>query len=287
MEKKGLEIMREDQRLRIEIKNHQPVQLVDLTNSFFCAADEYKRFMLAEYGELPKDDVSLYVQEIRTGSIITDLIGISPALPPIIAKLSDIATVIRFGQYLKKGYDFLLGRTTEDLQLSKNSYENLAGFVEPVAKDGASQMNIQNVFNGDPTLIFNLSSVDANAAQNTAKRIIGTLAEPSTGAHSNVVLYWYQAKKDMVSNTGDRIIIESIYPYPVKAIFDNDAAKTKMLLGNDNPFMSAYRVDVAVETIKGKPVLYKILNIHERIDLPPQRSIDFKSSPKPKRAIEF
>ncbi|MGD0341826.1 MAG: hypothetical protein ABSA76_08995 [Bacteroidales bacterium] len=63
------------------------------------------------------------------------------------------------------------------------------------------------------------------------------------------------------------------------AIFDNDAAKTRMLLGNDNPFMSAYRVDVAVETVKGKPVLYKILNMHERIEMPPQINMDFKIYP--------
>ena len=54
-----------DQRLRIEIKNERPVELVDLTKSFSSAADEYKRFMLSEYGELPKGDVSLYIQTVH------------------------------------------------------------------------------------------------------------------------------------------------------------------------------------------------------------------------------
>ena len=268
--------MNTDQLLRIEIKNQRPVELVDLTNSYYCVADEYKRFMFLEYGDLPKDNVSLYVREIRTGSIITDLIGMAPVLPPIIAQLSDIAAVVQFGEYLKKGYDFLLGHSTDKPRnFSKGNYENFSGFVEPIAKDNASQMNIQNINNNEsPILIFNLNSVDANAAQNSAKREIGILQEPSTGTHNNVVLYWYQAKKDIASHTGDRIIIESIYPFPVKAIFDNEIAKTKMLLGNDNPFMSAYMVDVAVETVKGKPVLYKILNMHERIEIPPQVNID-------------
>jgi hypothetical protein len=48
-----------------------------------------------------------------------------------------------------------------------------------------------------------------------------------------------------------------------------------MLLGVENPFMSAYRVDVAVETIGGKPILYKIMNMHERIEIPPQINIQY------------
>jgi hypothetical protein len=267
--------MNENQRLRIEIQNHQPVELTDLTNSFFSAADEYKRFMEAEYGELTKEDVALYVQEIKTGSIITDLIGISPSLPPIITQISDIATVISFGQYLKNGYAFLLGRIDRRPNFSRANYENFAGFVEPIAKDNASQLNVNTVINGNPTLMFNLSSIDANAAQNAAKREIGMLREPSTGLHRNVVLYWYQAKKDITSQTGDRVIIESLYPQPVKVIFDNEIVKTHMLLGVENPFMSAYRVDVAVETIGGKPILYKIMNMHERIEIPPQINIQY------------
>jgi hypothetical protein len=155
------------------------------------------------------------------------------------------------------------------------NYENFAGFVEPIAKDNASQLNVNTVINGNPTLMFNLSSIDANAAQNAAKREIGMLREPSTGLHRNVVLYWYQAKKDITSQTGDRVIIESLYPQPVKVIFDNEIVKTHMLLGVENPFMSAYRVDVAVETIGGKPILYKIMNMHERIEIPPQINIQY------------
>jgi hypothetical protein len=114
-------------------------------------------------------------------------------------------------------------------------------------------------------------------------REIGMLREPVTGVHRNVVLSWYQAKKDMASHTGDRIIIESISLSPVKVLFDNDISKTQMLLGSDNPFLSAFRVDVAVETVNGKPVLYKILNVHERIEIPPQINIEFKDFSGPPR----
>jgi hypothetical protein len=263
------------QRLRIEIKNNLPVELIDLTRSFQSVADEYKKFMESEGIELKKENVTLYIQEIKSGSIITDLMAISPLLLPLMANISNVATIIQFGQYLKRGYDFLLGKTNQRPNFSKSNYENFSGFVEPIAKDNASQINLYTVINEKPTLVFNLNSVDANAAQNTAKREIGFINEPITGLHRNVVLYWYQVKKDMASKTGDRIIIESISSSPVKAIFDNEKVKTEICLGDENPLTSGYLVDVSVETIMGKPVLYKILNVHERIENPPQSDIQY------------
>lgn len=267
--------MQTDQRLRIEINNDKPVELTDLTKSFQSAADEYKKFMESEGIELKKENVTLYIQEIKSGSIITDLIAISPLLLPLMANMSNVATIIQFGQHLKKGYDFLLGRTNQRPNFSKANYENFSGFVEPIAKDNASQLNIYTVINEKPAIVFNLNSVDANAAQNAAKREIGMINEPIAGLHRNVVLFWYQVKKDMASKTGDRVIIESISPNPVKAIFDNEMVKTEIVLGAENPLTAGYLVDVSVETIMGKPVLYKILNLHERIENPPQSDIQY------------
>jgi len=44
------------------------------------------------------------------------------------------------------------------------------------------------------------------------------------------------------------------------------------MLYGENPFKSAYIVDVEVETIQNKPVVYKILNFYERIDRSPTGS---------------
>lgn len=264
----------DDQRLRIEINNDKPIDLMDLTNSFFSVADEYKRFVESEYGEVKKEDVALYVQEIRSGSIIADLVSVAPFIFPVLSQMNSAATIIAFSAYLKKGYDFLLGKDNQrPTNFKKVDYQNFANFVEPVAKDKASQLTIFNVINGNPILVYKLPSLDANAAQNAAKREMGMIIEPSTGLHRNVVLYWHQVKKDVISHTGDRAIIESIASYPVKVIFESEKVKAEMVLGDANPLTSGYLVDVSVETINGKPVLYKVLNLHERIENPVQYSM--------------
>jgi hypothetical protein len=46
----------------------------------------------------------------------------------------------------------------------------------------------------------------------------------------------------------------------------------------ENPLTSGYLVDVAIETIQGKPVLYKILNVHSRVEYPSQSFIDYSKT---------
>ena len=112
-------------------------------------------------------------------------------------------------------------------------------------------MNVQTTINNDIENVFVMGSVEANAMQNGIRKKISELQEPIRGAKYKVVLYWFQARKDLKSQTGNRAIIESIIEAPVKVIVD-EHIKNDMLLGVDNPFKMAYVVDVEVETVRGK-----------------------------------
>lgn len=251
-------------RLRIEIKNKEPIELIDLTNSFLGLASEYKQYIEKEYPLLKDEDVKLYVKEIKTGSIITDVVSIAPYLLPFTEHINSIK---EFSKYLKIVYDYLLGKTTEKTSLTKTSYENFAKIIEPVAKDKAGQMNFSNFTNnGVMNVVLNLNSIEANAAQNMIEKEVNKLKEPVMGLKEKVVLHWYQARNDPKSKVGDRAIIESIQMESVKTIFNNDDVKAKMILGSENPFTSAYIVDVIIDTIDNKPALYRILTVHERIE---------------------
>jgi len=113
--------------------------------------------------------------------------------------------------------------------------------------------------------VLNLGSIEANALQNTFRKKIETLQEPVTGLKEDVLLYWYQARNDPKSQAGDRAIIESISKGPVRALVDEDT-KFEMLSGTENPFQLAYLVDVEVETINGKPSIYKVSKLHKKFN---------------------
>jgi hypothetical protein len=251
--------------LSIEIKNTQPIELSDLTESLIGFADEYKHHIAISDPTAQPEEIKLYVKEMRTGSIIADLIAIVPLTLPFVAEANH---VIEFCQYLSRAYKYLTGKSREKPEMEKADYLNLNRIVEPVAKDSGAQINI-GTLNISAPVVFSLNSLEANAAQNAAKREIELLHEPVTGVKEKVLLYWYQARNDPRSQAGDRAIIESIYRGPVKAVFLNESIKAKMLLDTDNPFTHAYVVDVAVETVRDRPALYRILNVHEVIEKPP------------------
>lgn len=248
-------------KLTIEIKNRQPVELLDLTNSFMSLADEYRRFVQTQEVVTYADDVRLYIKEIRSGSIITDLVALSAAGLPF---AEHTVTILDFSKYMYKAYAFLTGKSQDRPPLSKPNLVNMMRIVDPIARDSASQMNVSTVVNGNVNLTINIGSIEANAAQNAASRELKAMKEPSSGFHDQVVLYWYQARNDLSATTGDRAIIESINAGAIKTIFGLPELKAKMLR---DPFSHAYLVDVYVETVGGKPVLYKISAIHDNIEL--------------------
>ncbi|HVN24028.1 MAG TPA: hypothetical protein VMT71_08645 [Syntrophorhabdales bacterium] len=195
--------------LTIEIQNIQPIELTDLTNSLLSFADEYKRFINQQdtpQTDLPQE-IKLYIKEIRSGSIVADLVAFAPGMIPF---LEHSKSVIEYARYIKVICDYLLGKVSEKPMLHKKDYENISNFLEPIAKDSASQLNCHTTINGNVTVLLTLSSLEANATQNRANKEISLLREPSTGIREKVLLYWYQARNDPKSNGGDKAIIESI-----------------------------------------------------------------------------
>lgn len=274
--------MPDEHRLTIEISNEQPVLLEDFTHGFSAVADEYQDYVQRR-GTAPPPDAQLYVREIRTGSIIVDLIarhGPEIAITAI-PFMEHASSVIEFAGYLKRCYEYLTGgRSDKPDDLTPKNYLDLSQIVEPVAKDSASQINISGTVNGNVVVNIGMDSVMANAAQNAARREIDNLGIPDKRIHEKVALYLYQGRNDPKSTSGDRGIIESISPSHVRLVFVNEMVKGQVFRIPENPFKSVFVVDVAVETVKGRPVLFNVLAIHDVFDKPSDPS---PQSPPSKR----
>jgi len=257
--------------LTIEYKNQQPVELTDLTSSLTAISNQYKRFVKSHALINPEEgvDVKLYIKEMKSGSIIADLIDQSYWILPL---LSDTNTLYEFGKSLKDIIDYLLGNFQQKPELTKQEYHDIAAIVEPIAKDNASQINVSTTNNiGEVHYHLHLNSQESNAIQNKASKEIEALLEPKSREQRGVVLYWYQARGGDLHSTpaGDRAIIESISNKPVKVFFAEEHLKGAMVLSENNPFTYAYLVDVSVETINGSPILYRVTALHDRIERNP------------------
>lgn len=249
-------------KLTIKIENKRPVELIDFTDSFSSLGNQYYKFLSEnDYFSL-KPETKLYIKEIKSGSIITELSDLVPLLIPFTENSN---SVIEFTGFLKKGFDYFLGRTEEKPKnFDLKDCNNFNNIIKPIAKDNGSNV----VFNGDwnfekVTVNFNFNSMEANAIQNGILREKEKLKEPEKRKETKVLFYWDSAKYDDKSKSIDRGFIDSIHGSALKVIFDDPTTKSKMLDIEENPFHLAYIVDVEVLEIKNTPSVFKILSLHD------------------------
>lgn len=249
-------------KLTIKIENKRPVELTDFTDSFSSLGSQYYKFLSENDFFSLKPETKLYIKEIKSGSIITELSDLVPLVLPFVENSN---SVIDFTVFLKMGFDYFLGKTEvkpKDFDLKDcNNFNNI---IKPVAKDKCSNMIFNGDFNfGAVTINMNFNSIEANAIQNGILREKEKLKEPEKRKESKVLFYWDSAKYDDKSKAIDRGFIDSIYGSALKVIFDDPTTKSRMLDIEENPFHLAYIVDVEVLEIKNLPSVYKILALHE------------------------
>lgn len=248
--------------LTVNIRNKQPVELVDFAQSMISLGAEYSDFIADSQNHLVSDEIKLFIKEIRPGSIITELVALAPTLMPFAEHAN---TVIDFTSHLRSCIDYLKGDGSKPEKLDKNTLTRVSKFVEPVAKDSGAILQL-DASNNSGTITVNINSMEANAIQNKVTKEIDKINEPVVGLHKKVVLYWTQTRAD--NKKGYKAIIESISLKEVKVIFDNDEIQYEMIHGEEQLYEKAYIVDVYVETVKDRPAAYRIQKFHESIDLP-------------------
>lgn len=252
-----------------EFNNVRPIDLLDFTTSLLAVGEQYKSFVRRQGGSWADDEYRLYVKEVRTGSIIAELISYA-SQGHMLAPFAPF--IIQFTQQLNDWFEFFKGiKDAKDIKelftgATKKDFQQLSQIIEPVAKDGGSQINLIAKEGG--IIVFNapLNSVEANAVQNGLRRRIDTIPETLTGVHRDQVLYWYQVRADVAQKPGDKAVIERFSNRPVKVRFYSDEVKRDMLDHEDNPFRKLYVVDVDVTVVDRKPVLYKILEVKDAFD---------------------
>ncbi len=261
-----------DTKLEITINNSKPVELAGLTLSLLNVSFLYEKFIEGESATEMGASSELYIREVRSGSIVVELMTQSLPLVPL---LWEGGGLTQWVDYIKSTADWLTGKlSAPPRDQSKKELNALHSIVDPVARDNAAQMNIMVSDRGTVINQFILDSEQANALQNSIRREIEKRDEPDSKVQKNKVMTWYQTKFERGTTTGDRAIIESISKRPVKVLFDNDAVKRKMLIRDERFGRGwhelAYVVDVRVETIAGVPKAYTVVRFHPDETFDPQ-----------------
>ncbi len=72
--------------------------------------------------------------------------------------------------------------------------------------------------------------------------------------------------------SGEKAIIEAVHPKPLAVVYETELAadriKHETEQGDRNLYKLGFYVDCYVERLNGKPVAYRVTQVHNIIDLP-------------------
>jgi hypothetical protein len=256
--------MAEGATLTIAIFNSRAIELVNLTESLQSLGRQYSRYLHKNKVVLASES-KLHIQEVRSGGIIFELVDLAPL--GLFDKVEGINTLIAFSKHLVEMYKWFTGpvrkeRPKEDLkEVDLRNYANILG---PVARDARASMTISSSF---PSALVTSYSLTSSQAGEALSQIWAEIAEirkvHPAGEYEQVVFYWDILKNQRDSGASERGIINSINQRPVRVVFASDEVKAQIAFMQDrNPMLVGFVVDVRVETIQEKPILYNILRVH-------------------------
>lgn len=249
--------------LVLTITHEGPLELVRLTDSLSALSTSFARYADRNGLAINGDDVRLYVKDIRSGSIVVELVALAKTVPMVIEQARSI---LDFARFLSETIRYFRGEVqTPPSDTTTKDAQDVKQLLGPVAADPKAGLQIAAHDSSTVNVtVLNLNSNDANAVQNRATNFIAQRAAPVTGVQRHMLFYWYQARDQRAAKAGDLGIIEAISQRAVKTLISSDEVKEQML--GEALFRKAYVVDVDVQTINGKPSLYKIIAVTESFD---------------------
>lgn len=247
----------------LKFENSQPVDLMAFSESMAALGHSYEEFAIQQGISSEHSRYRLYIKEIRSGSILAEIIALANQASMIMEKVDIYAG---FVTHLNDITQFFLGKSSKETKTpSKREAEKLSQIVAPIAQQTGAQLTLIN--NAPLTINFTVNSDQANILQNRVRAFLGKQDEAQDNFEKEI-LYLEQIRKDIKAKTGDRGIIEAISKRPVKIIFSNEEAKKQILEVPENPFNMVFIVSGKVNRAEGTPVLYKINVVHDFFERP-------------------
>lgn len=258
-------ILVSETKLQVYIKYSNKIELAHYINSL---SSEYYEYIRQSNNHLQPEDIRLYVSEIKTGSIITDLIAYSPTL---LAFAENANSIIDFARNLYDNINILRTKSPKQIAdeniLKQNSLSNIQGLVEPILNDPKGEITLSGITIGNnSTVSIHINSNDANRLYNTAQEVKDFKPTPKINFREKVLLIFTQTNASPKNTNNDKGIIESISKNKVNIRFDNDELKKTMLF-DKHPYGVVFVVDIEIQTINDKPFIYKVLKIHECLEM--------------------
>jgi hypothetical protein len=260
-------------RLRLDV--HEPIELGDFVTAFTAMAAEYDRYVRDRRPE-DSPEATLYVKQVRSGSIEADLI---PWLFSGLLSAAEHANTLgefveryggRIGEYLKPG-GRAVGATQSELK-------DFSSQVAAIANTAGSSLEVAalEIENGAEKVraVFKFNTAQAREIQERVGEHRHELEHASGVEHTRALMVFTRSdvgKPAVGKSTGERVRIEAISTRSLPLIYASELAerqiKHEITEAEDNVYKKGFVVDVNVEMRNGKPAAYRVTNVHQVIEL--------------------
>lgn len=249
----------EEIKFQYHLRNTKPIELSEFTGSLYALNGAFEKAS-------GKKGAELYVNTVRDGSIIVDLIeyiGVGMlGLPDIAPLLVSFAETI-----FNKVGDAMHRRDLHSW--TSDELKEIKDIVSPATK-GQNSLELSIVDSSGN--VYNNCTFNMNAQQ--AREVVNTITEEQLQRRIPVMddteyteLLVLKQPRDSSNDVGTNGIIERFDPNPKKLLFEDYGTKKIILEQPGNPFNVAYFVKFTPKTANGKIQAYYIKSILDTVPL--------------------
>jgi hypothetical protein len=267
----------EPPHIELHVDTKQPIELGDFVAGFTSISGQYDKFIRANFPDL-EGESRIFIREVRAGSIEADLIPW--AVKGLSAVINVMDQVLIVEQFVRTYGERLSGyfRGHPDPNASNSDLKDFMGGVAAIANDSDGKATLSAVaYEDGKKQIKAAIQFDTNQAREAAREIEKQrleLEKRGSADHQRVLMFFSQSNiKDTTvgKRTGERVVIESIQERDLPLIYASELAeqriKHEIREADENVFKRGFVVDVNVATRGGRPVAYRVTDVHQVIDL--------------------
>ena len=262
-------VMNNNNVLRIHIKNSQPVDVSDFTKTMSAFGTLFSNFAQKNGKSKEEANAKLYVSKIIEGSI--DIHLVQRASLAIIPFVENSNLILDFAKHIKSIYDYFVLSKGDEPELNVPELKGVHDMVSIPANDRNGLMTVQVINDNAGNVIFEgctFNHIEGNGIQNQSDNALKERKALSNEGdiYRKQLMTIYQVRKDG-ADRGNKGVIDAISDRKLGLVFDSDTLEDDILRSAQNPMLKGYIVDVIVQTVQGKPAAYKIMALHDVIDL--------------------
>jgi hypothetical protein len=262
----------------VRIKTSQPIDVDDFAAIYTALGSQYRKFVQSQFPEVG-GDATIYVRQVTKGSIVADLVPwVLATWHSVPDELRRVDIVVEFVRKYGELLGIYLRGTGRPKDVSRSDLNDFAKQVTAIANDPIGSAVIEAaVFEDGKRKVRAAIKFKSSEAQRAVEKIEAhrlQLEKKSGADHTRVLMVFHQANvrtPAVGKRTGERVRIEEISPRVLPLIYASDLAeariKSEIIEAEDNLFRKGFVVDVNVATIEGRPIAYRVTNVHQVIDL--------------------